>query len=75
MTYSVGDRLTGKPVAGGPREYRVTKVNRATVEFKLVKIGDMPVSGEVHRERLNEDGTLAITRGKKCVLPLQKKTA
>jgi hypothetical protein len=75
MTYAVGDVLIGKAITGGTREYQVTRVNRVTVEFKLVKIGEMPISGDVHRSKPDENGTLWITQGKYRMVKIQKVVA
>ena len=66
--YKTGDILTHKDaLTGSTREYQILKVNRKTVIFKCVKIGEVEVSGEVRRGKPDENGDLWLKYcGKLC---------
>ena len=59
MTYKIGDILTSKDaLTGRIQEYQVIKTTQKSVFYKCVKIGEMPISGEVRKVRPDENGEL-----------------
>ena len=59
MTYKSGDILTSKDIwTGVIREYLVTKTTQKSVFYMCVKIGQMPISGEIRKVRPNENDEL-----------------